>query len=301
MAHKNTKKDAEQLGSKHWASYGDFLSEMDSLEKATAEQWLKARAFGVPPSAILKAAQPELKKWITGECIAQGRIRSLNTPTDLDEKLAAILTEVKTSTAKSDAHLLELTKSLEFAHQVIEDLQSKTSQMEQTVIGLQKALSAQQATIVSGEGGNTAAVVISGIEEAGEESEEDVKKQIQDIFVDEMHVPEEVQILSVTRLGSQSRDAPSPARPRKLLVEIRNAKQAMAVLRSARNLKAFNQAAAAAGKRPIGIDRNLNEAERKYRSSLWETYKKARGEGKRTWWRGHHLFIDDVEVFPTNT
>ena len=75
---------------------------------------------------------------------------------------------------------------------------------------LQKALSAQQASIVSGEGGNTAAVVISGIDEAEEESEEAVKRQIQEIFIDEMHVPEEVQILSVTRLGSLSRDASCP-------------------------------------------------------------------------------------------
>ena len=119
---KHTKKDAELLGTKHWASYDEFLSEMDSLEKAIAEQWLKARAFGVPPSAILKAAPSELKKWITGECIAQGRIRALNVPNDLDDKQAAILAEVKTSTANSDAHLLELTNSLEFAHQVIEDL-----------------------------------------------------------------------------------------------------------------------------------------------------------------------------------
>ena len=72
----------------------------------------------------------------------------------------------------------------------------------------------------------------------------------------------------------------------------------MTVLRSARNLKEYNQNAAASGKQPIGIDRNLNEAEPQYRSSLWETYKTAREEGKQAWWRGHHLHINGVEVFP---
>ena len=85
--------------------------------------------------------------------------------------------------------------------------------------GLQESIKAQQTTIVSGESSHAASVVVAGIDETAEESEAAIKKQIQDIFVTEMHVPEEVEVLNVTRLGKPSTDATTPARPRKLLVE----------------------------------------------------------------------------------
>ena len=88
------------------------------------------------------------------------------------------------------------------------------------------------------------------------------------------------------------------AKPRKVLVEFDTDKDVTAVLRAARNLRKYNEEAKAAGKLPIGIERSLTEAQRKHKNSIWASFKSARDDGKRAWWRGHRLFIEGEEVFP---
>jgi hypothetical protein len=68
---------------------------------------------------------------------------------------------------------------------------------------------------------------------------------------------------------------------------------------AAKILKAYNVAAKEAGKRAIGLYRNLSFEERQYRSSMWSTFITARANGQRAWWSGHRLFIEGDEVFPT--
>ena len=139
------------------------------------------------------------------------------------------------------------------------------------------------------------AVVLSGIDELPE-----TEHRITEVVSQELQLSEPPRLKSVARLGTNRPE--SDAKPRKVLVEFDSdnlsLKDVIAVLRSARNLRKYNEEAEASVRLSIGIERSLTEAQRKHKNSIWASFKAARDDGKRAWWRGHRLFIEGEEVCP---
>ncbi|KAK9915713.1 hypothetical protein WJX75_003039 [Coccomyxa subellipsoidea] len=176
----------------------------------------------------------------------------------------------------------QFARSLEFAHGNIKDLQKAIEDLQKQ----QKEASAQAAVLAAQEPVPDA-VVLAGLDEA---TEAETETRISELFSKELQLEMLPRIKSVTRLGAARPDA--DAKLRKVLVEFETGKDVTTVLRAPRNLRNYNAEAKAAGRLPVGIERSLTEAQRKHKSSIWSCLKAARDDGKRSWWRGHRLFVE---------
>ncbi len=206
----------------------------------------------------------------------------------MEAKLEAFMTEMR----QQQHTISDLRTSLEYTQGVVDTLETTVRQLQKQLGEVSGELQAHRATKPA-DAADQDSIVLAGLPE----TTPDVEKHVQSIFQEHMQIDSDVKIVQVSRIGAERSD--SAQMPRKLLVKVGDAKQARAVLKAARTLKAYNADAKASGRRPIGLDRNLSFEERQYRSSLWSFFKAAKAEGKKTWWSGHRLFIDGAEVFPT--
>ncbi|CAL8466441.1 g5977 [Coccomyxa elongata] len=156
----------------------------------------------------------------------------------------------------------------------------------------QQQVATAQATVLAAEPVLNA-IILSGIDEL---PDTETEQRITEVLTQDLQLSEPPRIRSVARLGTNRPEG--DAKPPKVLVEFDCDKDVLAVLRAARNLRKYNEEAKAAGKLAIGIERSLTEAQRKHKNSIWASFKSARDDGKRAWWRGHRLFIEGEEVFP---
>ncbi len=201
----------------------------------------------------------------------------------------------------------ELQRSLEFTQWKLDELQKRTPTQDQITKQFRQqqqasdaraaqiaAQTAQAATSVVSERNK---VVLSGLEEAPEETDEEALAKAQYVVGSLMGLGDSVQLKAAQRLGRRQEDTGS-AGSRKLLVTIATPAQASQLCRSGRKLAPHNSDAKAAGKRTIGIDPSLTREQLRIRASLYPQFQAAKGAGQSAYWRGHRLFVGGCEVTP---
>ena len=194
---------------------------------------------------------------------------------------------------KQNKTIGDLRASLEYTQGEVDSLQKTVKHLQKQMGEITGQMSAQRAAKPA-DAADQDSIVVAGVPE----DTPDVDQHVQSIFKEHMEIDMDVQIVQVSRIGSVRKDGAQPEMPRKLLIQLGEVRQARAVLKAARSLKAYNAAAKESGRRPIGLDHNLSFEERQYRSSLWSTFKAAKAKGKKSYWSGHRLFINGEEVFP---
>lgn len=283
---------------KTWSSLSELVEDVNNIKKATAKDWLEEHDFSIPNQTVLKMAVPDLKSWIVGQAAFQERIlegtgadNAVSTMAGIAQTLTGMREEFKSSHMVHQSTTKQLADSLEFAHGEIKDLKTAIADIQK---GQKEA--ANQATILAVQEAEPATVVLLGIAETSDSETEDC---ITKLFAQELKIEEPPRIVSVSRLGRVRTE--EDAKPRKVIVELQSSKAVNMVMRHARNMGDYNTAAKAAGTLPIGITRGLSRSQLRYKHSLDSTWEAARAAGKHTQWRGHRLYVNQIEVVPSGT
>lgn len=258
-----------------------------------------AEKVGVKLASILKMGDPaQHLRLVIGDIVLKGLVE-----TDTPAATTAIPEEVVQSiTASIEASLKdtirqqteELKASLEFTQKQMDDSLTAQDALRKEVVQIKRQGGQHQPQASDRrDADSTQCVLLAGLVDESTEGQQLVDT-VQNFLVKEVNPAKAIKVSEVQRMGHQEEGRS----PRRLKVILSSAAEAEAVIRAAKNLKAFNAARKQQGQTAVGLDPFLSKEDLKQKQALMHKWLEARKAGTRPYWRGCRLFVGGKEVQP---